>query len=439
MSDAPPAPAAARPGNGLAPRLTILLFTCIIYFFSYFQRVAVPGTIFNQLQTEFAVSASAVAALSAIYLYIYSAMQLLAGLMADRAGGAKTLLIGGALLAAGSLLFPLAGGLGGLYAGRALIAVGAGMVYISVLKVIDDLFEPARFPLFLSLAVVIGFSGGLAATLPFERAVHLLGWRVTLLAVGAACALALAAVARLLRGRKHRPAASGAPGPHRQLAGIIRNRRAWPLFFAGPINFSTYFLFQAVVGKKMLEDCAGATSSQAAGITFAMMLTTIAWLLFQGFASQRFHRRRPFFILSITSATTGLLIINLALNLAPTTGWLTLGYLLTALGGGNIVIITFIKEMNHPGAAATATGLYNGLIYLVVALSGQLAGLVLDLFRESARHTATAVIYPPAAWRLLVLLCLGASLVALTVALRVREDPPAAAGAPAAGGVKIRS
>ena len=67
-------------------RLAVAAFATMgsIYFFSYFQRVGVPGTIFNELQSSFAATAAAVTALSSIYLYIYAGAQLIVGMLADR-------------------------------------------------------------------------------------------------------------------------------------------------------------------------------------------------------------------------------------------------------------------------------------------------------------------------------------------------------------------
>jgi MFS family permease len=78
-----------------------------IYFFSYFQRISVPGSNFNEIQSDFAASASIIAMLGAIGFYLYASMQLFTGIMADRFGAGRILLIGGTIMALGSILFPL--------------------------------------------------------------------------------------------------------------------------------------------------------------------------------------------------------------------------------------------------------------------------------------------------------------------------------------------
>ena len=77
-----------------------------LYFFSFFLRTAVPGTIFNELQSDFRMSAAAVTGLGSGFLYIYAGMQLVVGLAADRFGGTRTLLVGGFIMAVGAAWFP---------------------------------------------------------------------------------------------------------------------------------------------------------------------------------------------------------------------------------------------------------------------------------------------------------------------------------------------
>ena len=85
--------------------MAVFMAMLALYFFSYFQRVGVPGTIFNELQVEVGLSAVSIAMLGSMFTWIYGAMQIVVGFAADRHGGARAFLVGGALLVA----FALAG------------------------------------------------------------------------------------------------------------------------------------------------------------------------------------------------------------------------------------------------------------------------------------------------------------------------------------------
>ena len=173
------------------PALVFLAAINAVYFCSYFQRVGIPGTIFNQLQTEFQASASGVAMLGAIFLYIYGFMQLPAGLLADRFGAIRVFSAGGLILNLGAFLFPLVPNLILLYAARALVGLGASLIFASIVKTLVSIFPQRMFAVLLGISLSVGYSGGLAGTLPFEWGASRWGWRTFLLGVAIAGTLAL--------------------------------------------------------------------------------------------------------------------------------------------------------------------------------------------------------------------------------------------------------
>ena len=97
-----------------------------LYLFANFQRSSVPGAIFDELQTAFHVTATAVAAIGSTFMYVYAVVQLAAGILADRYGGARTIAAGCGVFCVGALLFPAAGNIGTVYLARVLIGLGAG-------------------------------------------------------------------------------------------------------------------------------------------------------------------------------------------------------------------------------------------------------------------------------------------------------------------------
>ena len=99
-----------------------------IYSLAYFQRTGIPGTIFDELQHDFDLSASAVTALGSIFVYVYAAMQLVVGIAADRYGGRRTLLFGSVVMCVGQVMFPCAHSTTTLFASRVLIGFGSARI-----------------------------------------------------------------------------------------------------------------------------------------------------------------------------------------------------------------------------------------------------------------------------------------------------------------------
>ena len=402
--------------------LTILACMCAIYFFSYFQRVAIPGTIFDELQSDFQTSANAVAWLGAMCFYIYGAMQLVAGLLSDRFGAAKVLLGGGLLLSLGSIAFPLSPSLPFLYASRALVGLGASLIYISIVKALDGLFGADNFAQYLGIALFLGYSGGLAGTFPFERLVSLMRWRPALLLVGILCAIAVTAAAVLFRatGRmQHR----GAPPPLRVVPEILRNRESVLILIVGSGSFSVSFLVLTTIGKKFLVDYAGMTSSAAAACTFLMMLVTMLATLSSGFLSRHLNnRRKPIVMASSLFVVMAVSLLLICLEYGVRGVWFLPSYVLLGLGGiGFPMSSALVKELNRPEAVGASTGVLNGACYLTVAVVTNLVGLIMDRFEAGAVKTASAVIYPKEAYVGIAVLCLVIALISLIAAFFLRE------------------
>ncbi|MFH2069089.1 MAG: MFS transporter [Candidatus Omnitrophota bacterium] len=394
-----------------------------IYFFSYFQRVAVPGTIFNELQISFLTSASAVAALGTIFYFIYGGMQFFVGITADRIGANRILLAGGAVLTIGSIFFSLSRSLPVLYINRGLVGLGSSLIYVSIVKKLDGLFDNHNFPLFLGLSTALGYSGGLFGTLPFERTVRLFGWRTPMMVLSILCLLPLMHAFFLLK-KSERVFQQKKNGfSLRYIRNIIRNKNTVPLIFCHSTNFSAYFLFQAVFGKKFLQDFYQLTSGTAAAFTFTMMSITIFSLLSSGFLSRVIGRRKPILIFASGLTFFTLVLFTIALACRFSSAWFLFGYTLLAVStGSSPVSITLMKELNPVEAAATAVGFLNGIAYLSVAMVTSLAGAGLDFFRSAAIKTGESVIYPSQAYLSVFIGCLALTAISFYASFFISES-----------------
>ena len=402
--------------------LLILVSMIAIYFFSFFQRVAVPGTIFDELQRTFAVSAGVVTGLGTIYLYIYGVMQPVTGILADRWGAGRVVVIGGALMSIGAILFPLATTLPMLYASRALVGLGASMIYVSIAKAIDGLFGAEHFVVLLGLTIFLGYSGGLVGTFPFERVSSAVGWRPALLIAGVVCAVAVAGAFLLFRRTGQ---LAGHPGGNswRAIVAVLGNRQSWPNLALSLGNFAVYFLVQGMIGKKFLTDYGRLSSAAAASFTCVMMLTTMCVALGGGYLSRLFgNKRKPLVIAAITCVVVSVCMMLLLLRFDAAGGWFLPCYILLACSSvGSAAGGALMKELNPPDAVGTSVGMLNASCYLAVAAVGSVAGVIMDRFQDRTIRTETAVVYPKEAYQSIFILCLALSAGALIVACFIRE------------------
>lgn len=383
-----------------------------LYFFSFFQRVAIPGSIFNDIQADFQLSASEVTRLSSIYLFLYAAMQPFAGYMADRWGGIRVTLVSGVLFLIGSVLFPLACGKWSLYGSRALVGVGASTMYLCMVKETDHYFGGKNFAPVFGLLCVLGYTGGLAGTRPFRMLVEHRGWRHSCMAAAMATGGVLILAWTMMRQVRRDHEVGARPRLLPSVLRVLKNKLNYPILATIPLCFAIYFSIQATIGSKFLQDFCGITSLAASNYTFFMMLSTMTMMLVSGFLSKHLgNRRKGFLVFNGMATTAAMLVIVLGILFKlPAPAFLAAFVLSAAAAGCTPVNASFMKEINPPGNLAVAIGIFNTATYAMVALMSQGVGLILDQYKASAAVGSKVMVYPPTAYLALfsILLALAA-------------------------------
>ena len=81
----------------------MLVVPATLYFFSYFHRVA-SAVVAADLMRAFAIGAASLGNLAAVYPYVFAAMALVAGSLADSLGPRWTMALGGTTMGLGAAL-----------------------------------------------------------------------------------------------------------------------------------------------------------------------------------------------------------------------------------------------------------------------------------------------------------------------------------------------
>jgi predicted MFS family arabinose efflux permease len=340
----------------------------VIYFASFFQRVGIPGTVFNEIQADLKLSASAVAGLGAIFFYIYAGMQLVVGVAADRLGGSKVLLGGGLVMCVGAVLFPFSPDIGMLYGTRAMIGFGASFIYLAYVKETDALFGAKHFAALMGPVYFMGQVGGLAGTLPLERAVAAWGWRKALFLSGLVPVAALVLAAILLR-RLRDHTSRGQPFVWARVTGVLRTPGYLPFVISGSSVFAVYFVIQSTLGKKFLQDFAGLSSGQAASFTFVMMLIGMSVGLVAGLLPGLVgHRRWPFVMLARVWALVAAGLLLYGVKAGSGAGTFLAAYVLLAASSALAPVgLALVKDLARPESLGLALSICNFAVYAAVA------------------------------------------------------------------------
>ena len=359
--------------------ITLLALVSLMYFFVNLQRSAVPGALFNQLQKQFDLSASGVAALGSGFTYVYAAAQLIVGLVIGKIGWVRTIRVGGLLFSAGALLFPLAASYPAAYICRILTGFGAGCIYLSAVQMTMEIF-PEKFSMALGINLIIGFAGGVAANAPLIAAEEIFGWQRVMLAIGVALTTLYIVWVLLSTGAKNSEKESGKN--FGSLKNVVSRRSNWYIWIFNWVNFGLFYVIQTVIGKKYLEDFASFTPSTAAlilsvtGIIAAFSGVTQAYL--SGLCGDRkaaFCRAATFVSLIVFSGQTVMLFTNKIPLLCA-----ALFCLLASTATMSALTIPLLKNNNPGSDFGLAAGMMNFGNYMAVALFGDLTGLIIGLF-----------------------------------------------------------
>jgi predicted MFS family arabinose efflux permease len=407
-------PVPDRPAGGT--RLVGFALGLAAYLIGLFHRAA-PATIAGDLAQSFETGAAALGILAATYYWVYTAMQIPSGILADTLGPRRLLAGGGLIAAAGAALFALAPGFGVAATGRLLVALGSSVAFVACLKLIASWFDARIFATLTGLVVLVGNLSSAAAGGPFAWLLQSFGWREVILALAAASlGVAIASwilVDELPRARSVRLEAGWRKG----LAGVLANPATWPIFLANFGAGASFMSFATLWAVPYLVEAHGMTRPVAANhVTVVLGVFAVGGLLI-GTLSDRMRRRKPLY-----AGGAGLLF---AAWLPLIAGWPPGGaasYVLFGVMGiataGMTLSWACCKEVNAPQYAGIATGVANMAIFLGPAVMQPVVGWVLDLSRSGEARMAA---HTPDEWRRALLVLAGLALVGFVAALFVRE------------------
>lgn len=413
-------------------RWTILLVPALLYFLSYFHRVA-PAVVAGDLMAAFAVSAAALGTLSAIYPYCFAAMALPGGSLADVLGPRRTLTLGGLGMGGGAILFGVAPAFGVAFAGRLLVGLGASVMLIASLRLAAEWFRTDEFATVAGGAQSVGSLGALAGTTPLALLVDQVGWRHAFVAIGAATALLAVACFLLVRDRPEahegpggaRSASAGvAPGLREVIAGIpnvIANRRSWTAGLTTGGIYGGFAAFVGLWGVPYITQVHGLPRVRAANLVALAAVGLLVGAPLIGWLSDRVLERRRLPLVAI-SALNVLAWLPLTL-VAPsiTAIWLAPVCFLIGLSASVVVLVfACIREVNDPRYVGVALGFHNFPAFLFFGLTQWLTGVVLDHLWDGTLVEGVRV-YSAGAYRAAFGLCLALALGAFLSACLVTE------------------
>jgi sugar phosphate permease len=172
--------------------IALPLFICVLgsffYVYDYFLAVS-PSVMTKNLMNDFALDATSLGSLMAIFSLASTFFQIPAGLLLDRFGARKLLSLSVLISGIGALLFAEAHESWALGLGRLLMGVGSPFAFLGALYLVSRWFSHQYFG-FASGALQLGAAiGSMIGGAPLAILVNAIGWREGLAWIGVATIL----------------------------------------------------------------------------------------------------------------------------------------------------------------------------------------------------------------------------------------------------------
>lgn len=403
----------------------------VSYMLVFFHRMA-PGAVAAELMQTFQTTGVALGSLAATYYYVYTAMQIPSGLLADTLGPRVSVTVGSAVAGAGSIMFGLAPDFTTATVGRFLVGLGVSVVFVGLMRSNTAWFSERYYGRISGLTLLLGNLGSIMAAAPLAVIVGIFTWRQVFVVIGI-FSLFMAAVTWLMV--RNKPEDKGFPSvremeglpahePHNQhwfraQMTVFRNRAAWPGFW---VNFGitgNLFSLVGLWGIPLMQDQFALEKTAASSYTTVSLVSFAVGCMVMGWISDHLKLRKPVIMgACILSMATWLAFI-----LAPwgpgASGYLLFG-LLGFVAGGFVVTYAAAKEVCRPSSAGMAIALVNTGLFLGAAILQPAFGWVLDQTWDG-RMMDGLRIYSATDYQNGLWLSFGFATVAFIASLRLRE------------------
>ena len=365
--------------------LGLILLGTLFYFVANFQRIAVPGAIFDVLEQELRVGAPEITAFGAIYMYVYAFTQLLNGIFVDRYGGYRVMIVGAIVMCLGCFLFPLTSNLPLMFFARALLGLGGSMFYLSIIKELGQMFEEKDFGIALSVMLFVGYAGGIAANAPFVMAMRVLTWREILLIIAGIVLVSVVAYLVLLPKVKLQEINKHVSFKALPFQLVLHKSHNRALFTFACCNFGISYVIQTVIGKKFLEDFCLMTSAKAAVVLSIMAIVAAVFNIVNASVCKLFHNHRVIFLKGASFVTFfSLLLICILIWFEVRTLFIAFVFCVLAANASlSSLLVPVLYATNRKMISGTAVSLLNFSYFMMVGLLGTATGYILHIFEPT--------------------------------------------------------
>ncbi len=221
-------------------RAWIAFWIASLFFLYEFVTRVEPSLAAGSIAQFYHLSDAGFGTLASLFFWVYAPMQIVVGLVLDRYGAKRFILLGSFACAAGVLILTSSDNviIGG--AGRALTGFGASFAFVAALWLVNHWFAPERFALLSGGVNAVGMFGAAVGAVALTDLIAMRGWHDVFVATGiAGFVIFLAALFFLREPPSPAQTATSAPVEHarRAIGDVLGSGRVWTIALIGLLYY----------------------------------------------------------------------------------------------------------------------------------------------------------------------------------------------------------
>lgn len=377
----------------------VWLTGCGVYFLAVLFRASL-GVAGPEAVIRLDLTSAQLGAFITLQLGLYAAMQVPAGILLDRWGPRRVLLVASLVMGSSQIAFAFATSYPVALLARGALGMGDAAVYLSCLRLAAVWFPRSRYALLTMLSGLFGMAGNLAATLPLTWVLQDVGWVPTFAVSGAFAVvyslLLLQAVAAPYRAVA--PDNEGSPrdwrAPFRDLAqawhGTDLGHGTRLGFWTHQATMASGTVLSMVWGMPYLTEALGYSSDAAAALLMLLVAATLASSFLIAPYAGRYPARRMPLALAICCAIVVAWALLLLWPGQPPLAVVVIAFVVFGYGGpASQIGFHLARDYSPASRISTATGLVNAGGFSGAMIGAVVVGWVLDALAGPDGPSAT--------------------------------------------------
>lgn len=353
--------------------------------FDAFLRVT-PSVTSEQLQSSLGVGPNALGTMLTFYFIPYVLLQIPVGMMIDRVGAKRLLIVAVGLSAIGAVVYGAASVVAVAFLGRLLMGIGGAVPGVAPIYLASRWFPRSSIGFLAGLtgtSTVIGSIGGEAA---LARVLDTWTWREASYAAAAMGALIGVLIFLLVRdrppGQSREPEADASSNDPTstvwiQLSTVFRNPRNWLNSIWGGLTLMPMLAFTSLWATPFFTEHFSVSTAQAAAAASTAFLGLAFGGPAAGLLSERLRSRRKPMMLFAGVAMLDLLLLIYTPDLGFAAAFPLMFVLGFCLGSQGSLVFAVALEINADREAGLAIGFTQALSNLGGAVFPPLIGFLL--------------------------------------------------------------